>query len=79
LKSLPKNVRFITAFDGTEDDVVDEWQFGHLTVVRMSDSNDDNFTYCTAVLLNICEFEAEIVQNIFSLYIPPKVLVHLMV
>jgi len=26
----------ITAFDGTEDDVVEKWQFGHLTVVRMS-------------------------------------------
>jgi hypothetical protein len=29
-------VRFVTAFDGTEVDVVEEWQFGHLTVVRIS-------------------------------------------
>jgi hypothetical protein len=29
-------VRFVTVIDGTEDDVVEKWQFGHLTVVRMS-------------------------------------------
>jgi hypothetical protein len=29
-------------------------------------SNDDKFTYCTAILLNICEFEPQIIQNIFS-------------
>jgi hypothetical protein len=29
-------VRPVTAFDGTEDDVVAKWQFGHWTAVRMS-------------------------------------------
>jgi hypothetical protein len=29
-------VRFVAAIDGTEDDVVEKWQLGHLTVVRMS-------------------------------------------
>ena len=44
-----------------------------------SSSNDDNFTYCTAILLNIYEFEPQIIQNVFSLYIPSKILMHLMV
>jgi hypothetical protein len=29
-------MRSITAFDGTEDDVVEKWKFGHLTVVRVT-------------------------------------------
>lgn len=31
-------------------------------------SNDDNFTYCTAIGLNICEFEPQIMQTFFLIY-----------
>jgi hypothetical protein len=30
--------------------------------------NEDNFTNCTAIWLNICESEPQILQNIVSLY-----------
>jgi hypothetical protein len=31
-------------------------------------SNDHNFTYCTAIGLNICEFEPQIMQTFFLIY-----------
>ena len=73
-------MRSLKALDGTADYVVEKVAVWTLNSSKDEcNNNDDNFTFCTAILLNICEFEPQIIHNIFFLYIPSKILLHLTV